>query len=595
MDSPLSNVTLHLVDSIDKAMELKRWLGERHDGGIGLDTESGGLSPYRDRLRMVQFGDKRTGWAVPFERWGGVALEILDAWEGDWIIHNSPYDYRVFSRQAGITLPWHKIQCTLTMARLDNPARDNRQKPLAKRLIDPYADAGQKNLHEGMSAHKWTWDTVPVDYPPYWIYAALDPVEACHLADHFSPLMVGDLGECYDLERAANRIAVGMMDRGMQLDVPYVEKARTDFAVTVEQIRGWLVTTHDITSPKSGGQIRRAMEALGQRIVYWTDNGAPQFDKTALEYYQNLGVNGAVRQLARYIRAVRHIEDISTRYLANFLTLRDDADVIHCNINVMGARTGRMSASDPALHQLPRDDKVIRGSYVPRPRRVYITCDLDQVEMRLLAHLSEDPGLIAAFLEADRGGTDFFTAVARMLHRDDGIPKADPRRQLIKNACYARAYGSGRENLAITAGVTVDEIIRFERMFDERFPGMKRVMNELVDNGRAMTRRGEQPGVRLPSGRFLPGDMGKEYALLNYAIQGPAAEYMKQCMIRADDAGLGEFMLLPIHDEILLEVPAEMAEDAKRTIEACMSDPTTFRVPITAGATILRERWTKAA
>jgi DNA polymerase-1 len=153
----------------------------------------------------------------------------------------------------------------------------------------------------------------------------------------------------------------------MLLDVPYVEKSIADFDTKSTQIRAWLKSAHKITSPKSSGQIARAVEACGQKILFHTDRGAPQFDKDALKFYADHGENTAVRQLAQYIRAVRHIEDIRDRYSAKFLELRDANDIIHCNVNVMGARTGRMSVSDPALQQLPRDDKVIRGSFIPRP------------------------------------------------------------------------------------------------------------------------------------------------------------------------------------------------------------------------------------
>jgi len=595
-DSVLSDASLNLVECVDDAAEFMRWLGERReDDLLGIDTESGGLNPWKHRLRMVQFGDRHTGWAIPWERWGGVALEAIRKYQGSWVAHNVPHDWKFLSLRAGVNLPWERAHDTLSLARIDNPARDNRQKPLATKVVDKNASAGQKALEDGMAAHGWTWDTVPIDYPPYWLYAALDPVEAMHLHDYLSPRVMASASQAYSLEREANRICTNMMLKGMQLDVPYVKHAISEYARAGEQIRGWLKSAHGITSPKSGGQIRRALEKLGQEIVYWTDNGAPQFDKHALAFYQHQGVNPAVRQLVEYIKAVRHIEDLSTRYLENFLTLRDINDLIHCSINVMGARTGRMSVSDPALQQLPRDDKVIRGSFIPRPGHVFISCDLDQVEMRILAHLTKDPGLIQAFADAERTGVDFFTTLARILYRDPQLMKADPRRTPLKNSMYARAYGSGQENLALTAGVSIAEIIVLENLTDERFPGMAGRMDLLESEARAAFRRGDRGGVLLDSGRFLPCDPGKEYASLNYEIQGTAAEFMKVGLSNIDAAGLGEYLILPVHDEALLEVPTGMAEEALRVVEECMTDRTKYAVPITAGGAIMRERWTKSA
>jgi DNA polymerase-1 len=336
------------------------------------------------------------------------------------------------------------------------------------------------------------------------------------------------------------------------------------------------------------------MEALGQDNQFWTDRNAPRFDKDALAYYEKAGENAAVRQLAQYIRAVRHIEDIRDRYSAKFLELRDRHDVVHCNVNVMGARTGRMSVSDPALQQLPRDDKVIRGSFIPRPGHVFISCDLDQVEMRILAHLSRDPGLIEAFREADNGGADFFTAVARVLYRNDTLIKSDPRRQLVKNSSYARAYGGGTEKLAMTAGVSTAEIKVFEDLFDSRFPGMRTLMDTLERDAKNAFRRGDRGGVRLEDGRFLPCDKGKEYTNLNYDIQGTAAIIMKRLLANIDAAGLGDMLVLVVHDEAILEVPIEQADEVLKIVQDCMTDRQNYLVPLTAGGTILTERWQKA-
>ena len=87
-ESPLDNVSLHLVDSLDEALKLKNWLGERRETPLGVDTESEGLDPFRHDLRLVQVGDMRTGWAIPYPLWGGLAQEILNEYEGDFVAHN---------------------------------------------------------------------------------------------------------------------------------------------------------------------------------------------------------------------------------------------------------------------------------------------------------------------------------------------------------------------------------------------------------------------------------------------------------------------------------------------------------------------------
>jgi DNA polymerase I-like protein with 3'-5' exonuclease and polymerase domains len=166
-ESPLSGVQLHLVDTLDEALALKRWLGERRLV-LGVDTESSGLDPMRDELRLVQVGDRDTGWAIPWPLWGGLAQEVLRKYEGPMVLHNLPFDKRMLSVQGGIDLPWHKLHDTLILAALDDPMRARGLKPLSKRLIDPRADSGQRALDDGMKRAGWNWGTVPYDFAPYW-------------------------------------------------------------------------------------------------------------------------------------------------------------------------------------------------------------------------------------------------------------------------------------------------------------------------------------------------------------------------------------------------------------------------------------------
>jgi DNA polymerase-1 len=586
------------VESVNDAMAFKNWLGQRREGPLGFDTETGGLSPYRDPLRTLQFGDKHHGWIIPWQQWGGVALEAFREYDGQYVAHNAPFDWQFAAEHTGYEIPWARLDDTLTMARLDDPTRDNRLKPLNKRFVDPQAAVGQQELDEGMKANGWDWATVPLNFPPYWLYGALDPVETVHLEPHLSSRINSTCPEAYSLERAATRICTLMMRTGLQLDIPYTEKSVEDFDATSGQIRGWLKNAHKITSPKSSAQIVRAFEGVGQSIPenpeFWTDKNAPKFDKDTLKFYAEHGENTAVRQLAQYIRAVRHIDDIRDRYSSKFLELADANGVVHCNINVTGARTHRMSIDTPALQQLPRDDKVIRGSFVPRPGFIFISCDLDQVEARLLAHLANDDGLINAFREADTIGPDFFTVISRLLHGDSSLVKEDPRRQLTKNSVYAKAYGGGRDKIAMTSGASIDHVAHFEELFNSRFPGMKRLMNTLEHDAKRGNGPGGRGGVRLEDGRFLPTDRGKEYTALNYLIQGTAAIYMKRCLINLDNAGLTHMLRLPIHDEVLLEAPIAQAAEVKHLVEECMTDRTNYRVPLTAGGKILTEMWQKS-
>lgn len=588
-DSPLSSVKLRLVESIDDLMDMKRWAGERRETPMGVDTESGGLSPWHTRLRTIQLGDKNYGWCVPWEQWGGGAMEILNTYEGEFTWHNLPHDAKFMQVKTGWDVPWHRCHDTLIGARIQEPGRPAGLKPLVSKLVDKTALAGQKALDDGMKAQGWTWDTVPLKFDPYWIYAAFDPVLNCHLYEKIIPDVQQRFGLVYDLEMAVLRIATKMMIKGAQLDPLYIETEREKLLTFSQEARLWLKVTYGITSPLSAGQISRALAELGVEINVFTDAGAPKMDKDTLEKYQAVG-NSRARELIQYVLAVRHADKLRGTYLDNFMEMADEHGVLHASINTLAARTSRMSMSDPNLQNLPRDDKMIRGSVVPRPGNVLVTCDLDQVEARFGAHFSEDPGLVEAFDLADNGGTDFFCTVASGIYGDTITNKKDPRRQPTKNVFYGSLYGAGAKKMAETAGITFEQMDPVKRAFDAAYPGLKASLDRVYRE--AMER--DKPYIVTPFGRHIPLDRDRAYTQgLNSLIQGHAAEYFKVSLTRMEAADLDEFLLLPVHDEVVADVPEDMAEEVARAIAECMSDASTYRVKISAGADILKDRWRK--
>jgi DNA polymerase I-like protein with 3'-5' exonuclease and polymerase domains len=587
--SPLYDVQLEFVDSIDKAYELKRWLGERREGPIGLDTETSGFSAWHDELRLVQFGDLHRGWAVPYPKWQGVVQEILRDWEGEWVLHNGPFDTKFLKVQAGWDPPWERMHDTMTLAGLDDSSRLRGLKYLGGKLIDATATAGEKLLHDGMAAQKWTWGTVPYDFQPYVIYGALDTVLTAHLFHYLHPRVMATCPDAYDLERGTIRVVTNMMMTGLLIDQDYVRKALTELQNFSTASRAWLKTNHKVTSPMSAKQIAAALEAHGYVVTEFTPTNLPKVDKETLNFIRQSGNTPEIRELARQVLAVRHADKLSGTYLTAFLEGVDANGRLHGTISPMGARTHRMTASEPNLQNLPRGDKVVRGSIIPNQGNVLITCDLSQVEARLGSHFTEDPGLIEAFRAADEDGADFFCGVASGIF-GERIDKADPRRQTTKNVVYGAFYGAGAAKMAWTAGVPFETMAPVKAAFDERFPGIKTRTRWLIDQALAM----EQPAVRLPDGRYLRCDRDRLATQgLNSEIQGHAAALMKRLLLNIEAAGFGPNLLNVVHDEAVLEVAAADAEEALRIVEDCMTDRDSYRVAITAEGKIMRERWAK--
>ena len=579
----LDQASLHLVDSMTALDECRRWLGERRDGPLCVDTESGGLDVYRHRHRLTQLGDKYHGWAFG-PAWFGAANEMIRAYP--WLaMHNQSYDWRVFRRHQCLEPRWAVTENTLTLARLADSLKPAGLKPRAALDVDPRAMAADQQLEAAMKRQRWTWDTVPPDFAPYWMYGAMDTVLTAWMFDRYAPVKAA-LPQVYDLERAVDRICAGMMDAGMMIDVPFIEAKTAAVRAELAQIMPWLRAEHGITSARSSEQVAAAMRAAGVELTEITDGGAPSFTKGALDMYAIRHPQAA--WLCQAIRKARKAEDIAGKYLGKFLELADADGIVHYSINTMRADTHRQSITDPPMQTFDRDEPAIRGSFIPRPGHVFITIDADQIEARLAAIFSGDRRMIADFNRCDAEGLNFFVEMTSQIYGEP-VSKKDPRYSYTKNGTYAQIYGSGLATAARTFGVPEENLKPSYDGFRQLYPGVHRLMKRTINEARAMPR----PGVRTLMGRMLYCRRGYEYVLQDYRIQGSAAEIFKMGMVKLDAAGYGGMLRLPMHDEYILEVPKEHAQEILRGITEVLTDRESFSLPITWGGSILPERWEK--
>lgn len=601
--SPLANVQLHLVNSMDKVIEFKRWLGERREGILCYDTESEGLKPERHKLRLCQFGDMRHGWAIPWEEWGGVAREVLTTYEEELGMHNSSHDVRHSQTHIkGWKPQWHKIRDTMAEAHILDPTRPKGLKALGAREVDAKAVAGQDLLKETMSSNGWDWATVPIDHPHYWVYGALDPVLTSHIDHKYWPMVqAAGAMAAYDLEMGAIRVCANMMLRGARIDRAYCEEKIKQLRTYASEAREWLRSQFGIKNATSNMQLLAYFQSQGVVFEKLAKSGKNYaMDKEVLDWLASFGddvmdESGTLVKRSKFtdvpavaatVLKIRKAEKICGSYLENFIEFADENDYVHCNINTMGAKTGRMSVTDPALQTLQRDDPTVRQAFIASPGHTIITCDADQIEMRLAAHFSEDEGLIQAFLDPG----DFFCGVASRLFNED-IKKGDPRRQITKNTSYGRLYGAEAPTIARTAKVTPEVAQAFINRMNEAFPGLAALMENTKKEARENKEKYGQAFITTPHGRRLPQDGEREYALLNFKIQSFGAELLKKGLVDLDAAGLGPYMVVPIHDEIVTDVPKEDEAEAKHLIESTLNDETTFRVPLTWSADVFGERW----
>lgn len=577
--TPIGDVQLRLVESVDDAQEMMRWLSEdRNRKWLGFDLETSGLKDFRDRIRLAQIGDQDTGWAVPWERWSGVMIEAMNRYRGRIIGHNVQFDSRFWIRDTGTRWPWERTDDTMYMAHVENPARTKALKQLTAMYVDRTAAAGQDALTKYMSEQKLTWGTIPTDNPYYWGYGAMDVVLTCRLGEIMEP-KIRQYREPYELEMAAARICSEMALRGIRADLSYCRAKSEELRVYVASCRQWASEAYGIANLTSIPQLVAFFEGEGFTFTKTTPKGAPALDKEVLESLDH--------PVATTLLKVRKAQKIASTYLDNFDEFSDEDDLVHADIWVCGTRTARMSVTDPALQTLPKSDKVVRNAFIPREGHRLISMDADQIELRLMSFFADDPGLRAAFASEE----SFFVTVAEQVLGEKIDKEVDPRYKMIKSSIYARLYGAGDAKIAKTAKVPVKAITELNEGFDSQYPGVVWYMAQMAHVVHERIKNGEGAWVQSEGGRRLPLEEDKPYVGLNYQIQSTAAEIFKRGLVDMDAAGLGEYLLLPVHDEIIADVPAEDAEDVAKKMAEVVTDRDRYGVPITWSADVLPGAW----
>jgi DNA polymerase-1 len=580
----LDGVRLHHVTCLDELDNFRRWISGRLEGPLSADTESASLRFYRDRHRMTQIGDCRDGWSFP-QGWMGAAHEVLLKWPGRIGFFNAPYDWLVMACQDGVELPWDRIDDGQIACQLVDSAAVLKLKPRCARDIDPSAMTGERLLEEAKRANGWDWATVPDNLPEYWMYGALDPVQNSHLLARHMPLVRQRYSAAYDLEIAYARLCANMMRAGMMIDIPYITHWSDQIGAWNDHAMAWLAGQWGVTSVESNAIVGEALLDAGVRVER-TPTGMVKIDKETMAAYQSEHPEAA--ELIAALRGARKAQSITGRYLSKFLEMADDG-VIHYSIHSIGAqRTSRSSVTAPPMHTYDRDVPVMRGSFRPRPGHCFIAWDANQIELRLAAHFSGDQRLIADFAHCDATGASFFQLNAERIYAE-AIAKTDPRYTLTKNTIYGTTYGAGPDTAARTAGIPLEQILPIYNGFKTSYSQLAKRSFDLI----ARAKRMKRPQVSTWYGRALMLDRGKEYAGVDYEIQGSAAEFMKTCALRMDAAGYGPNLRLTIHDEILGEFPVADAERILQHGVEIMTDRTSFRVPITWEGKIMTERWVK--
>jgi DNA polymerase-1 len=260
---------------------------------------------------------------------------------------------------------------------------------------------------------------------------------------------------------------------------------------------------------------------------------------------------------------------------------------IRATFNQTVARTGRLSSDRPNLHNIPvrRDEgRQFRRAFVPAPGHALLVADYNQIELRCIAHLAADPGLIAAFTS----GQDIHNATAARVFGVEPTAVTLDQRSKAKMVSYGLAYGMEAYGLGQRLNIATDDAAVILDAYFEAFPNVKAYMDATVVEARKVGYTETLFGRRRPIPELLDGNwrirQAGERQAMNAGIQGLAADIFKVALVRIDaklrELGTGARLVLQVHDEVLLEVPEAERDHIGALVVELMRGAAALDVPL---------------
>lgn len=523
---------------------------------------------------------------LPKERVAGLLGPLLADGSVGKIGHNIKYDLIVL-RNAGMQVRGAEMD-TMVASYLTDPSRlrhnlDEVSLHYLKRKTIPISDL------IGKGAKSVTFDQVPVDRACG--YACEDADMSWRLAGVFGPLLLerGLDALFREVEMPLVEVLARMEEAGVAIDEPTFEKLRGEIEVQTGEIQRRVFElaggSFNINSPKQLQDI--LFGRLGLRTVRKTKTG----QSTDVDVLEDLAREHPLPALILEYRTLEKLRGTYVEALPRMVNPRTGR--IHTSFNQAVAATGRLSSSNPNLQNIPvRTDygRRIRGGFVAgAPGLRLISADYSQIELRILAHMSGDRGLLRAF-EMDMD-----------IHRDTasrvfGVPPEsvtpEMRRQ-AKAVNFGVVYGISDFGLARNLGIPRAAAARFIEAYFSQYPRVREWLDEVVEGARAdgyvttlLNRRRYLPELRAADANARKA---AERAALNTPVQGSAADIIKVAMVRLDAAlrGSPARMLLQVHDELLVEAPERdapaVAETVRRVMEEAASLDVRLKVDVGMG------------
>jgi DNA polymerase I len=496
---------------------------------------------------------------------------------------NIKYDTHVFAN-AGIAIRGYAHD-TMLQSYVLEAHKPHSLESLAERHL------GRKGLSYedlcGKGAHQIPFAQVDIERAAE--YSCEDSDMTLHVHQHLWPLIEADAGLRYIYEQIEmpTSVILGTIERtGVLIDGAKLAAQSQQLAermVALEQQAYELAgQPFNMGSPKQIGEI--LFGKLGLPVKKKTASGAPSTDEEVLA---ELAADYPLPAKLLENRSLAKLKGTYTDKLP--LMVNPKTGRVHTNYAQAVAVTGRLSSNDPNLQNIPirtPEGRRVREAFVPPPGHSILSADYSQIELRIMAHMSGDPGLLRAFDE----GLDVHRATASEVFGAALAEVSSEQRRYAKTINFGLIYGMGAFGLAQSLGIERSAATAYIERYFQRFAGVRRYMDETKESAR---RRGHVETlfgrrIYLPeiNGGNGPRKSAAERQAINAPMQGTAADLIKLAMIAVQGAldaqGRATRMIMQVHDELVFDVPAAELDWARAEVPAIMASVAKFKVPLLA-------------
>ncbi|WP_206222103.1 DNA polymerase I [Schaalia sp. ZJ1691] len=598
------------VSVADEATSLRSWLGDKHEVALWVEgRKQAALGHVSDLVFATReetlIIDPADVTPAQDEELAQILADPVAALAGDspaFIVHQWKGTSHAL-RSRGWTLGGATFDVQLAAYLAHPEQRSYDVSDLARRLLNvEFGDEAEQSdaLFEADDLD------IPVGPTKHQEGAARKGVVLMYLWEKLSQTLEKseETGLLTDIEMPLSQVLGDMEDIGIAVDSAHLESMAEELGRAVDEARhaAWDVLGHEVnlSSPKQLQEV--LFDELGLPPTKKNKRGYT----TNAEALQSLWVKtvdtgGPGHEFLEHL--LTHRDRIKLKQMVDGLiaTVQPDGR-IHTTFSQVAAATGRLASSEPNLQNIPArtaDGMRIRGGFVAGPGfDALMSADYSQIEMRIMADLSEDRGLIDAF----NSGEDLHRTMASMVFDTPVDQVTGEQRSRIKATSYGLAYGLSSYGLSQQLRIPVAEASALKDRYFERFAGVRDYLDSLV----AQAKRTGYTETMFGRRRYLPDLRSSnrqrremaERAALNAPIQGSAADIIKIAMIRVVDAlheaGLRSRVLVQIHDELLIELVAAERERVERIVREEMASAVSMAVSLDVAVGVGRS-WQEAA